>query len=120
MCTPMFASSSGGSGSAVPLWQTAAAADVEIVLNGHSHVYERLAPLDADGNQTATGVRTFIVGTGGIGLGGFSTDPPYSEVRDRNTHGVLRLVLYPNRYRWQFIPAPGFGSFTDSGTESCD
>ncbi len=117
---PMFASSSGGSGSAVPLWETAAASDVEIVLNGHSHVYERLAPLDANGNQTASGVRTFIVGTGGIGLGGFSTDPPYSEVRDRNTHGVLRLVLYPNRYRWQFIPAPGFGSFTDSGTESCN
>jgi hypothetical protein len=32
---------------------------------------------------------------------------------------VLRIVLYPGRYRWQFIPAPGFGAFTDSGTAAC-
>jgi hypothetical protein len=117
---PMFASSSGGSGSAVPLWQVSADSGVEIVLNGHSHVYERLVPLDASGNPSATGARTFIVGTGGIGLGGFATDPPYSAVRDKTTHGVLRLVLYPDRYRWQFIPAPGFGSFTDSGSAPCN
>jgi hypothetical protein len=117
---PMFASSSGGGGSAVPLWTAAADSGVEIVLNGHAHIYERLVPLDATGNPSATGVRTFIVGTGGISLGGFSTDPPYTAVRDKTTHGVLRIVLYPGRYRWQFIPAPGFGAFTDSGTAACN
>jgi hypothetical protein len=117
---PWFGSSSSGSGSAEPLWNAAADSGVEIVLNGHAHIYERLVPLDAAGNQSATGVRTFIVGTGGIGLGGFATDPPYSAVRDKTTHGVLRLVLYPDRYRWQFIPAPGFGSFTDSGSAPCN
>jgi hypothetical protein len=76
--------------------------------------------MDALGNPSASGVRQITVGTGGISLGGFSSDPPTSEVRDRTTHGVLRIVLYPDRYRWQFIPAPGFGSFTDSGTEACN
>jgi hypothetical protein len=117
---PMWGSSSAGSGSAVPLWETSAAADVEVVLNGHAHIYERLTPMDAQGNPSATGVRQITVGTGGVNLGGFSSDPPTSVVRDRDTHGVLRLVLYPDRYRWEFIPAPGFGSFTDAGTASCN
>ncbi len=117
---PYFGSTSAPSGSAEPLWRTVADSGAEVVLNGHGHIYERFAPMDANGNASPTGVREFIVGTGGTGLGGFGTDPPNSVVRDKTTHGVIRIVLYPNRYRWEFIPAPGFGSFTDSGSANCN
>jgi len=117
---PLFGSTGAPSGASEPLWQMVADSGAEVVLNGHGHIYERFAPMNASGNASPTGVREFIVGTGGTGLGGFGTDPPNSEVRDKTTHGVLRIVLYPNRYRWQFIPAPGFGSFTDTGTASCN
>jgi hypothetical protein len=33
---------------------------------------------------------------------------------------VLRLTLYEKRYRWEFLPAPGFGTFTDSGNGTCN
>jgi len=117
---PRFASSAADLSSTEQAWYTVADSGAEIVVNGHGHHYERFAPMDRNGTASPTGVREFVVGTGGISLGGFGTNPPNSEVRDRNTHGVLRLVLYPTRYRWQFIPAPGFGSFTDSGTASCN
>jgi hypothetical protein len=34
----------------------------------------------------------------------------------------LRLTLYPNSYRWEFLPAQGFpqaGTYTDSGSGTC-
>jgi len=31
----------------------------------------------------------------------------------------MRLILYPNKYRWEFLPAQGQGTYTDSGTSDC-
>jgi hypothetical protein len=91
---------------------------VEIVLNGHDHLYERFAPQDADGRvDPVRGVRQFTVGTGGTTLYAASVRPGNTEVL-RSVWGVLKLTLSPGSYQWQFVPA--FGStFSDSGQGVC-
>jgi acid phosphatase type 7 len=45
------------------------AANVDVVINGHDHTYERFAPQDPDGRlDPAHGIREFVVGTGGSPL----------------------------------------------------
>jgi hypothetical protein len=115
--------SSGHDGSSAfmqPLWQALYEAHAEILLSGHSHDYERFAPLDANGNvDGARGIRQFVVGTGGIFFtGGLSTREAHSEVAQNNTFGVLELTLHPASYDWQFVPIAG-GTFTDSGSGAC-
>ena len=49
-----------------PLWEALHDAQAEVLLSGHSHDYERFAPLDRDGAvDLAGGIRQFVVGTGG-------------------------------------------------------
>lgn len=99
-------------------WRVAAAAGVEIVLNGHDHDYERFAPMDANGAPSATGVREFVVGTGGYNLNPFRATQPNSAVRNNSTFGVLELTLHAASYDWQFVPIAG-QTFTDRGHGSC-
>jgi hypothetical protein len=101
-----------------PLFQALFDWHAEIVLNGHEHQYERFAPQDSTGHATASGIREFVVGTGGQTLVGFGETQPNSEVRIADTWGVLRLTLRANSYDWQFLPVTGQTS-TDSGTTNC-
>jgi uncharacterized protein YjdB len=92
----------------------------ELVINGHQHNYQRLAPLDRAGqSDPALGVREFIVGTGGKGVGGLKTPPgPPSEVAYKGGLGVLKLTLRPGSYDWEFVSEAG-KIFSDSGSASC-
>jgi len=101
-----------------PFWRAAVAAGVDVVLDGHDHNYERFAPMDADGTASTTGVREFVVGTGGYNLIPLLASQPNSEVRNGDTFGVLKLTLFTNSYAWQFLPIAG-QSFTDQGTGQC-
>ncbi len=103
-----------------PLWRILYAAGADLVLNGHAHNYERMAPEDPNGAADPTrGIREFVVGTGGKSHQRFGKDiAANSEVRNDDTFGVLKLTLHATGYDWQFIPAAG-GSFTDSGSASC-
>lgn len=95
------------------------AAGAEIVLAGHDHVYERLAPHDADGRpDPERGIRSFTVGTGGARLYRFKAPHPLSMARDASSHGVLRLALGEGRYRWEFVPV-GDGPPRDRGEAAC-
>ena len=90
---------------------------VDIVLNGHDHLYERFAPQDADGRRDdARGIREFIVGTGGALLYDFVTQAPNSQVRIK-AFGILKLTLTSNAYDWQFIRVDG--GLGDSGQGVC-
>jgi hypothetical protein len=104
------------------LWQDLYAFGTDVVLNGHDHIYERFAPQDPQQQADPRGIREIIVGTGGNNhQPNYGTIQPNSVVRDNKTYGVLRLVLRPDSYDWQFMPAKhaGNGSFTDKGTASC-
>jgi hypothetical protein len=99
-----------------PLWQALYDYGVDIMLAGHWHNYERLAPVNATGQSDATyGIRTFVIGTGGVGFAGYGTILPTSEVRNNTTFGVMKFTLHDTTYDWQFIPIAG-QTFTDSGT----
>jgi hypothetical protein len=94
-----------------PLWQALAAAGAELVLSGHDHDYERLAPID--------GIRSFVVGTGGHSLIPFTRpQDPQTEVRADDSYGLLALQLDARDYDWQFVPIPG-DELQDSGSAAC-
>lgn len=115
---PRFSSGlAGGSGSVNTFWKLANEFGAEVVVNGHDHDYERFAPMDAEGNASPTGVRQFIVGTGGGYLRDWGETRPNSEARYNESHGVIQFRLYPDSYEWQFFPTEG--TFSDSGTGTC-
>ncbi|HEV2672606.1 MAG TPA: PKD domain-containing protein [Gemmatimonadales bacterium] len=102
------------------LWDTLYKYGADVVINGHKHSYERLAPqTPAQVRDTLYGLRSFVVGTGGTGLdGGNPPAVPNSEVRNTNTWGVLKLTLNADSYTWQFIPVAG-STFMDAGSGLC-
>jgi hypothetical protein len=106
-----------GDASLDPFWQALYAAHADIILSGDTHNYERFARQTPLGTRAADGIRQFVVGTGGRNLVGFPHVQSTSEVR-KKAFGVLRLVLRPDAYDWQFVDQTW--SILDSGSETCD
>ena len=101
------------------LWEALYQAGADVILVGHDHNYERFAPQRPDGAvDHRRGIRQFVVGTGGTSLRGIERRAANSEVRSSGAHGVLKLVLQPDGYQWEFVPVAG-KSFTDQGSGSC-
>ena len=100
-----------------PAWELMHGLGVDLVVNGHDHLYERFAPVDASQRpDPATGIRQFTVGTGGAALSGRARAAAASELL-LSTYGVLRLKLDPALYEWQFLdPA---GRVLDRGLNIC-
>lgn len=115
---PRFAST-GSLSELAALYQAFYDGSGDLWLSGHWHQYERLAQLSPSGAiDGVRGVRNFVVGTGGVGLRSFGSTITGSQVRNSNTHGVLKLTLRSSGYEWAFVPVPG-KSFTDAGTGAC-
>jgi hypothetical protein len=117
---PRFSSGYDGDGTFMQdIWKTLYDAGADLVLVGHSHDYERLAPMNASGGlDRARGIREFVVGTGGAFPTGVGSPRPNSEVRQNNSFGVLKLTLGATSYDWRFVPEAG-KTFTDAGSQSC-
>lgn len=116
---PRFSSGRHGDDADVaPFWDALSGAAADVIVNAHDHDYERFAPQTPTGEASPSGIRQFVVGTGGRGLRPFSDIRPNSEVRNADTYGVLKLTLGPTEYAWEFVPVAG-GSFRDSGSGSC-
>lgn len=117
---PLFSSGYNGNQPKMkPTWDTLYAANVDVVVNGHDHSYERFAPQDPNGvADSERGIREFVVGTGGINLRPFETIEPNSEVRNADTYGILKLTLHSTSYDWEFVPVAG-ETFTDSDSGEC-
>jgi hypothetical protein len=118
---PPFASSivPVGTPPTLTLLQDLYAAGADLLLTGHQHNYERFAPQTPAGvADPTTGIREFVVGTGGEDHRPFGMPIANSQVRDDDTFGVLELTLLPTSYSWQFIPEAG-GTFADSGSSPC-
>jgi hypothetical protein len=115
---PLFTSGPNGPQTQMrEAWRMLYDAGVDLVLNGHDHLYERFAPQDPDGRpDPARGMRQFTVGTGGATPYGIQSRQPNSELVITPTYGVLKLTLSSASYDWQFIPVSGQG---DSGTAQC-
>ena len=99
-------------------WQALYNGGADVILNGHVHSYERFAELRPDGTVAPDrGIREFVVGTGGSGLYNFNAiAKPGSQKRIR-TWGVLKMTLWPDRYKWEFIDYKGV--VLDRGSDRC-
>ena len=116
---PLFSSGGRASNHTKSLWQQLYDHNADLILEAHDHIYERFAPQTSDGIlDSARGIRSFIVGTGGADHTGIKAVAANSEVRNINTYGVLMLTLHPNSYEWKFVPEAG-KTFTDSGSGVC-
>jgi acid phosphatase type 7 len=116
---PLFSSGRHGDNPDMrDVWRTLYEYDVDVVINGHDHSYERFAPQDPDGRfDPVRGIREFVAGTGGAPLYEFSTVRPNSEVR-ASVWGLASFTLSNGSYQWEFVPVDG-QSFRDSGVGSC-
>ncbi len=104
----------GNNGRVRVLWRVLARHGADLVLNGHDHDYERFARRNASGAAAPDGVRQFVVGTGGAELRPFGAPPgALVERRIAGRHGVLRLALGDDSYRWRYLP--GRGAALDAG-----
>jgi hypothetical protein len=90
-----------------PLWNTLHDAGVDIVLSGHEHNFQALAPLDKKGHRDGKrGIRSFVVGTGGATpYRGFAKSMHRGNVEAKiaGRYGVLLLTLDPEKYNWEFV-----------------
>jgi hypothetical protein len=118
---PRYSSGSihGNNADMQDVWSILANAGTELYLGGDDHLYERFAPADAQGAYSPQGMREIVVGTGGRSHYPFgNTIDLNSEARNDSTYGILRLVLRPGGYEWEFIPEAG-ATFIDSGSSTC-
>jgi hypothetical protein len=118
---PRFSSGFGGANQphpeTGPLFADLYEHGAELLLTGHSHNYERFAPLTPDGVANPAGVRQFVVGTGGRSLH-TNTGPQAagSEVLRTDVFGVLELTLEPGAYSARFVGEDGAVVDETSGT----
>jgi acid phosphatase type 7 len=98
------------------MWRLLYDSNVDVVVSGHDHLYERFGKQDADGRSDAGGMRQFVAGTGGAQLYLFQRMSPNSQARI-SAHGVLRLTLNPTSYEWGFVDVTG--ATADAGSDSC-
>ncbi len=119
---PLFSSGTHGIVPPMPIvtefWRALHTAGADVIISAHEHFYERFAPQTPDGvPDSRFGIRQFIVGTGGAPV-----SQPVRRVANSetvlSTHGVLRLTLDSQSYRWEFLSAEG-GAALDSGTGAC-
>lgn len=116
---PLFSSGRHGNDPTMrDVYQTLHEAGADVVVTGHDHDYEQFHRQNADGVADLSGMRQFVVGTGGTSLRPFAVIKPNSAVRESGAHGVLKLTLHPASYDWQFVPIAG-QTFTDAGTRPC-
>ena len=98
------------------VWALLAEEDVDLVLNGHEHKYERWSPLDANGDPDPEGPVEIVAGTGGHELlASNRTDPRVAVTY--NGAGAFRIELSPGGANYEFINTEG--AVIDSGSLAC-
>ena len=106
-----------------PLYEILERGGVDVVLTGHAHNYERWAPMTSSGKRDDdTGMRQFVVGTGGVGL----SDTPETDGRVQIAselddgilwEGFLDLEFGQGTYGWEFVNEAG--DVNDAGAGTC-
>ena len=100
------------------LWRVLYRQGVDVVLNGHEHNYERFALLSPSGRRAPrTGIREFVVGTGGADSYPFGDPIRGSQKRVADVFGLLRMTLHNDGYAWAFVRVNG--RVRDHGRHGC-
>ncbi len=119
----------------VHMWELFHEYEIDMVLSGHNHNYQRWAPQDPYGNYDPDGVRQFVVGTGGAYLWQFPPETPLDcageyphgipvdtlnnlEHVEEDYFGALELTLSEEGYEYAFVTVDG--DILDKGAVICD
>jgi acid phosphatase type 7 len=121
---PLYATANGTNTLDVrPFWTMLYAAGADVILSGHAHRYELHAPMTPEGlSDPATGIRQFVVGTGGEPGGStIDTNQVPAGILQKviiDKFGVIKLDLNDGSYSWQFRAVDGTpnGAVMDSGS----
>lgn len=114
---PLFSSGPNGPHPHMrPIFELLQQNGVDVVVNGHDHIYERFSRQDADGRQIETGIRQFTVGTGGAELTRAVRATPNSGIV-LASFGIMRFTLRPDSYDWEFLETAG--ALGDNGSTPC-
>ena len=108
---PLFTSgpSAGSNGMMRDVWQVLWEQGVDVIVNGHDHLYERfLAQTPDQLRSPSSGIVEYIVGTGGAPLYDFGPVLPNSAAKLK-TYGVLYFTL--RDVGWDSV-------FVEAGTEA--
>jgi hypothetical protein len=91
------------------IWNIMYEHNVDVVINGHEHHYERFEPQTPAGlRDTVRGITQFIVGTGGASLTGIRIPvQPNSARRIQGHYGILKLTLGAEEYQHAFLDIQG-------------
>jgi acid phosphatase type 7 len=103
------------------LWRLLYAHGVDVVVNGHSHGYERYLPQNPNGQPDPNqGIVQFISGLGGRSIQLLRASTPTTLAsRQNQTFGVIELMLYPRSAVYRFVPINSTQTFTDRGSITC-
>jgi hypothetical protein len=71
-----------------------------------------------DVEKPFSGMREFVVGTGGDSHYDIENVADHSEAHNDDTYGVLELTLHAGSYDWRFVPVRE-RTFSDAGTGAC-
>ncbi|MDQ3703648.1 MAG: hypothetical protein M3437_00220, partial [Chloroflexota bacterium] len=108
--------SQGATGCSKTFFDVAHDERADLVVEGHSHLYERYDTRDKSGTKIAGGLTSIVCGTGGNSFHGLQGSPsPTPEVAFTNAWGVCKLTLSADNAQVEFLPAPGSAG-TDSAT----
>lgn len=115
---PLFSSGPNGPNNFMrDMWALLETWRVEVILNGHDHLYERFARQTAAGvADPVNGIRQFTVGTGGAELYNFVRTGANSEERI-SKYGVIKFTLRPAQVDWEFLAVDG--TIADRGLDIC-
>ncbi|MEO7964280.1 MAG: metallophosphoesterase [Gemmatimonadaceae bacterium] len=116
---PLFSSSFHGTDATVrPLFQILFDGNVDLLLVGHDHTYERFAPQTPNAVlDTLRGITQIVVGTGGGILRGFRSPSPNSLARVEGYYGIFKLTLGAGAFQHVFIDT--HGRIWDPGSGKC-
>lgn len=115
---PLFSSGPNGNNTFMrDMWALLETGRVEVVLNGHDHLYERFTRQTSDGRaDPVNGIRQFTAGGGGAELYNIARVAPNSEERIPR-HGVIRFTLRPAQLDWEYLTLDG--AVADRGLDTC-
>lgn len=115
---PRYSSGAHGSTAAMAgFWRIAQKRGADVAFAGHDHDYERFAAMNADGEMRKSGLRSFVVGTGGKSLYRKRTDAKGSQFFRADKFGVLVMTLGDGSYSWKFRALGGI--VRDRGSARC-
>ncbi len=105
--------SQGATGCSKRFFDVAHDNGADLVVEGHSHLYERYDTRDKSGLEVAGGITSIVCGTGGARFDFLQVLPsPTPDVAFTNAWGLCKLTLNPNNAQVDFVAAPALRAWT--------